>query len=72
MSPSSRLPPVCLNPQLIYNYPEQLFADAGVMAIEHLDFEGTERLALVTGEHSFFELVWEWVQECFCIDHLCR
>jgi len=26
-----------------------LFADAGVMAIEHADFEGVERLALVTG-----------------------
>ena len=36
--------------QLIYNYPEQLFADKGVMAIEHADFEGVERLALVTGE----------------------
>jgi len=35
---------------LIYNYPEQLFADAGVMAIEHADFEGIERLALVLGE----------------------
>ena len=35
--------------QLIYNYPEQLFADAGVMAIEHADFEGIERLALVLG-----------------------
>ena len=35
--------------QLIYNYPEQLFTDAGVMAIEHADFEGVERLALVTG-----------------------
>lgn len=35
--------------QLIYNYPEQLFADAGVMAIEHADFQGIERLALVTG-----------------------
>lgn len=34
---------------MIYNYPEQLFADAGVMAIEHADFEGVERLALVTG-----------------------
>jgi len=37
------------NRQLIYNYPEQLFADAGVMAIEHADFDGIERLALVTG-----------------------
>ena len=35
--------------QLIYNYPEQLFADAGVMAIEHADFDGIERLALVLG-----------------------
>jgi len=38
-----------INRQLIYNYPEQLFADNGVMAIEHADFEGVERLALVTG-----------------------
>jgi hypothetical protein len=29
--------------------PLQLFADAGVMAIEHADFDGIERLALVTG-----------------------
>jgi len=36
--------------QLIYNYPEQLFADAGVMAIEHADFEGVERLSLVLGK----------------------
>ena len=40
---------VFVNRQLIYNYPEQLFADAGVMAIEHADFDGIERLALVTG-----------------------
>jgi len=40
---------VFVNRQLIYNYPEQLFADAGVMAIEHSDFDGMERLALVTG-----------------------
>lgn len=38
-----------INRQLIYNYPEQLFAAAGVMAIEHADFVGVERLALVTG-----------------------
>eukprot|EP01083_Nonionella_stella_P301028 1030718_1 len=38
-----------INRQLIYNYPEQLFADAGVTAIEHADFEGVERLALVLG-----------------------
>ncbi|CAH0559540.1 unnamed protein product [Brassicogethes aeneus] len=42
-------PTVFINRQLIYNYPEQLFADAGVMAIEHADFDGIERLALVTG-----------------------
>jgi T-complex protein 1 subunit beta len=40
---------VFVNRQLIYNYPEQLFADKGVMAIEHADFDGIERLALVTG-----------------------
>jgi len=40
---------VFINRQLIYNYPEQLFADRGVMAIEHADFDGIERLALVTG-----------------------
>jgi len=38
-----------VNRQLIYNFPEQIFADAGVMAIEHADFDGIERLALVTG-----------------------
>uniref|UniRef100_F6TK05 T-complex protein 1 subunit beta n=1 Tax=Equus caballus TaxID=9796 RepID=F6TK05_HORSE len=38
-----------INRQLIYNYPEQLFGGAGVMAIEHADFAGVERLALVTG-----------------------
>merc|ERR1711881_456664 len=27
----------------------QLFADKGIMAIEHADFDGIERLALVTG-----------------------
>jgi len=40
---------VFINRQLIYNYPEQLFADKGVMAIEHADFDGIERLSLVTG-----------------------
>merc|ERR1711924_500484 len=32
-----------------YNYPEEIFAKRGVMAIEHADFEGTERLAAVLG-----------------------
>merc|ERR1712100_552384 len=36
---------VFINRQLIYNYPEQIFADANVMAIEHADFDGVERLA---------------------------
>merc|ERR1712166_1309716 len=36
---------VFINRQLIYNYPEQIFADAGVMVIEHADFDGIERLA---------------------------
>lgn len=38
-----------VNRQLIYNYPESLLTDAGIMCIEHADFEGVERLALVTG-----------------------
>ena len=40
---------VFVNRQLIYNFPEELFADAGVCAVEHADFDGIERLALVTG-----------------------
>lgn len=38
-----------VNRQLIYNYPEQIFADGGISSIEHADFEGVERLALVLG-----------------------
>eukprot|EP01118_Nematostelium_gracile_P017301 TRINITY_DN734_c0_g1_i1.p1 TRINITY_DN734_c0_g1~~TRINITY_DN734_c0_g1_i1.p1 ORF type:complete len:546 (-),score=177.48 TRINITY_DN734_c0_g1_i1:50-1510(-) len=38
-----------INRQLIYNLPEQRFAEKGVMAIEHADFEGIERLSLVLG-----------------------
>lgn len=38
-----------VNRQLIYNWPEQLFSEAGIMSIEHADFDGIERLALVTG-----------------------
>ncbi|KAJ3028467.1 UNVERIFIED_CONTAM: T-complex protein 1 subunit beta [Siphonaria sp. JEL0065] len=38
-----------INRQLIYNWPEQLFADSGITAIEHADFVGIERLALVLG-----------------------
>ena len=42
-------PDVFINRQLIYNYPEQLLADKGVMVIEHADFEGVERLGFATG-----------------------
>ncbi|KAI9448406.1 chaperonin Cpn60/TCP-1 family [Lactarius indigo] len=40
---------VFVNRQLIYNYPESIFAEKGIMSIEHADFEGVERLSLVTG-----------------------
>lgn len=40
---------VFINRQLIYDYPEQLFSDAKINSIEHADFDGIERLALVTG-----------------------
>jgi T-complex protein 1 subunit beta len=42
-------PDVFINRQLIYNFPEQLLADAGVMVIEHADFDGMERLSAVLG-----------------------
>ena len=42
-------PDVFINRQLVYNYPEQLLADAGVMVIEHADFDGVERLSAVLG-----------------------
>lgn len=35
--------------QLIYNFPEQMFTNAGIVSIEHADFEGVERLAAVLG-----------------------
>jgi T-complex protein 1 subunit beta len=38
-----------INRQLIYNFPEQIFTEAGVISIEHADFDGIERLAAVTG-----------------------
>eukprot|EP00769_Ergobibamus_cyprinoides_P000011 gnl/Ergobibamus_cyprinoides/1007.p2 GENE.gnl/Ergobibamus_cyprinoides/1007~~gnl/Ergobibamus_cyprinoides/1007.p2 ORF type:complete len:287 (+),score=168.10 gnl/Ergobibamus_cyprinoides/1007:525-1385(+) len=40
---------VFINRQLIYDVPMQFFASNGVVAIEHADFDGVERLALVTG-----------------------
>merc|ERR1712113_32786 len=38
-----------INRQLIYDYPEQIFTQNGVITIEHADFEGIERLAKVVG-----------------------
>ncbi|KAL4460897.1 hypothetical protein ABPG74_016369 [Tetrahymena malaccensis] len=42
-------PTVFINRQLIYNYPEQMLADKGLMVIEHADFDGIERLSAATG-----------------------
>lgn len=42
-------PDVFINRQLVYNYPEQLLSERGVMVIEHADFEGVERLANALG-----------------------
>jgi len=42
-------PTVFINRQLIYNYPEELLANQGIMVIEHADFDGIERLAAATG-----------------------
>lgn len=33
-------PTVFINRQLIYDYPEQLLVEKGIMVIEHADFEG--------------------------------
>jgi hypothetical protein len=43
------LPALASPLQLIYNYPEEIFADNGICAVEHADFVGIERLALVLG-----------------------
>eukprot|EP00918_Siedleckia_nematoides_P031313 GHVU01067724.1.p1 GENE.GHVU01067724.1~~GHVU01067724.1.p1 ORF type:complete len:534 (-),score=150.75 GHVU01067724.1:291-1892(-) len=40
---------VFINRQLIYNYPEEIFKDNGVISIEHSDFDGMERLAAALG-----------------------
>ncbi len=42
-------PNIFINRQLVYNYPEQLFAEKGVTVIEHADFEGIERLVKALG-----------------------
>ena len=54
--------------QLIYNYPVQMFADAGVMAIEHDEFDGIERLALVTSTFDYPELV--KIEKCDLIEEV--
>lgn len=46
---SQYAPTVFINRQLIYDYPEQLLSDKGIMVIEHADFDGIERLAAATG-----------------------
>lgn len=33
-------PNVYINRQLIYDYPEQLLVEKGILVIEHADFEG--------------------------------
>lgn len=38
-----------VNRQLIYNLPEEYFTTHGINSVEHADFAGVERLALVTG-----------------------
>jgi len=42
-------PDVFINRQLVYNYPEQMLAEAGCMVIEHADFDGIERLGACLG-----------------------
>jgi len=66
-------PDVFINRQLIYNYPEQLLAEHGVMVIEHADFDGIERLSAVLGSHilSTFDLPDEGVLgECGAIEEI--
>lgn len=62
-----------VNRQLIYNYPESLLAEKGIMAIEHADFEGVERLALVTGGEiasSFDKLDGIQIGKCDLIEEI--
>lgn len=33
-----------INRQLIYNFPESIFTEAGVVSIEHADFDGNNKL----------------------------
>jgi T-complex protein 1 subunit beta len=41
-----------INRQLIYNFPEQIFTEAGVISIEHADFDGTLRACLCASAAS--------------------
>ncbi|CED84791.1 t-complex protein beta subunit (tcp-1-beta) [Phaffia rhodozyma] len=62
-----------VNRQLIYNYPESLLAEKGIMSIEHADFEGVERLALVTGGEimsSFDKLNGIQIGKCDLIEEI--
>lgn len=40
---------VFINRQLIYDYPEQLLVEKGLLVIEHADFEGIERIGAALG-----------------------
>jgi len=65
---------VFINRQLIYNFPESIFAERGVMAIEHADFDGVERLAAVTGGDvvSTFDVPEKvTLGECDAIEEVC-
>lgn len=42
-------PNIFVNRQLIYNLPEEYFTSHNINSVEHADFAGVERLALVTG-----------------------
>ena len=42
-------PNVYINRQLIYDYPEQLLVEKGIMVIEHADFEGIGRISAALG-----------------------
>ncbi len=59
---------VFINRQLIYNLPEQYFADHNVAAIEHADFDGVEVLfslfSLLFSSLSFFFLFFSAACSC--------
>lgn len=66
---------VFINRQLIYNYPESLFAEHGIMAVEHADFDGIERLAAVTGGEvvsTFDHPEMVTLGECDVIEEVCH